>query len=825
MKEIRLSLSCDKASIIQVTDNNGDVVLTKPMISINSVNIVAMDGRDSGKYTAEISCETEASLDVTYSSQLDFKYGFAITKPQYFNENKTPVYIDNKYYLSVELPDKYDDTIILTSADILNTNGEVVTNTTLQLKKEDNIFYVSEAIKIPNDVFKIQVRGYVLISKENIEMLSSTYIKPKMLPATTTAITTTTDITSTTDITTASITSTTASITTDISTTVPETTPPIVELKIIPQSESNNLKIICQVEGYPKPKITWLDQSEIELNGTEISNSTTSRYESVIEIEDNKSNNFTCTASNSVGKDAKFVNSPKILNITEDFISESEVNLVCIVQKSVPESKINWYLVEDYSIQFIKSKENEPDVIEVGEEESGVYICRASNDIGVDIFVKNFIFPYAPFFEDIVYSNKIACELDKLISLDCIAYAMPLPTVHWYFNETELIENSEFHFDDDSHNTLSFVGHLANIGNYTCKSSNYLGSASRSFQLYVPVKIVPPVESVIYVKPTEQRISLHCNATGVPKPEIKWIYYEGKASKIKAALRNTSSEITLSMMARDMKEGLYVCEANNFASSDNFTYTVGFQGPPWIVKHKFAIFLAVSGDRFLRLPCNAYGEPNVETFWFDGNGFGIVLGEYYFKQGHDLIITDISPRSVGTYICTAVNSFGNASLVCTVIVLDTMLSGGMPLDERIIGSEIIYILKNQTTEIDCKLPLSLTDYVRWFKNYIPIQQNEQFNHKLKLKGQSSDDGIYICRVSNHNGSMNYKIDVRIGNKPKFTSNTETEIEFDDVRDTYLDCDAKGIPTPKIVWYMNNTQQDINFQVVYGEGNYTCVLVN
>ncbi|VVD04962.1 unnamed protein product, partial [Leptidea sinapis] len=427
-----------------------------------------------------------------------------------------------------------------------------------------------------------------------------------------------------------------------------QTTPPIVELKIIPQSESNNLKIICQVEGYPKPKITWLDQSEIELNGTEISNSTTSRYESVIEIEDNKSNNFTCTASNSVGKDAKFVNSPKILNITEDFISESEVNLVCIVQKSVPESKINWYLVEDYSIEFIKSKENEPDVIEVGEEESD-----------------------APFFEDIVYSNKIACELDKLISLDCIAYAMPLPTVHWYFNETELIENSEFHFDDDSHNTLSFVGHLANIGNYTCKSSNYLGSASRSFQLYVPVKIVPPVESVIYVKPTEQRISLHCNATGVPKPEIKWIYYEGKASKIKAALRNTSSEITLSMMARDMKEGLYVCEANNFASSDNFTYTVGFQGPPWIVKHKFAIFLAVSGDRFLRLPCNAYGEPNVETFWFDGNGFGIVL--------------------------------------------DTMLSGGMPLDERIIGSEIIYILKNQTTEIDCKLPLSLTDYVRWFK--------------------------------------------------------------------------------------------------------------
>ncbi|VVD04965.1 unnamed protein product, partial [Leptidea sinapis] len=29
----------------------------------------------------------------------------------------------------------------------------------------------------------------------------------------------------------------------------------------------------------------------------------------------------------------------------------------------------------------------------------------------------------------------------------------------------------------------------------------------------------------------------------------------------------------------------------------------------------------------------------------------------------------------------------------------------------------------------------------------------------------------------------------------------------------------------IVWYMNNTQQDINFQVVYGEGNYTCVVSN
>lgn len=79
------------------------------------------------------------------------------------------------------------------------------------------------------------------------------------------------------------------------------------------------------------------------------------------------------------------------------------------------------------------------------------------------------------------------------------------------------------------------------------------------------------------------------------------------------------------------------------------------------------------------------------------------------------------------------------------------------------------------------------------------------NQKLVGKGElifrnitKSDEGTYICRISDFEKSSSTHVDVSVGRKPIFISEEEEVIDFLENDSVPLICEATGDPEPEVI---------------------------
>ncbi|VDO96213.1 unnamed protein product [Heligmosomoides polygyrus] len=163
------------------------------------------------------------------------------------------------------------------------------------------------------------------------------------------------------------------------------------------------------------------------------------------------------------------------------------------------------------------------EIVNAQREHAGVWVCTAENDAGareLEIMVDVWYPPTA-----YVSSEAPTKALGDSVTLSCDVTGNPSPSISWSRNGQNLINTV-----DGVHITLKGnrldIPHMDSIhaGNYTCTAKNDVGSAEST--IYVDV-LVPPIISYNSADmsprlPTGQTLTMTCDASGKPEPEIKW---------------------------------------------------------------------------------------------------------------------------------------------------------------------------------------------------------------------------------------------------------------------------------------------------------------
>ncbi|XP_047508508.1 hemicentin-1-like [Pieris napi] len=793
VQSLTLSLVGKDAHIV-VKDSKGNEVKVELIMDSKETYIVKMSPAVPGDFTAVIESTGESTLDIKASTDVSFQYGFLVISPTTVEDCKKAVprpVAGEKTHLNIELSYNGND-VELQSAEILDLKGNLLEKKPLRIIKKGDNFYVTDEFISPSDMFRIAVNGIVTSTKENIRRDAITAVEPWDKK-------------------------TSAGAGSE-----KEVKPIIKELKITNDDKNSKIQITCNVEGFPEPDILLSDAAGVFYIGNKISIDVSS-FVSIFETTNDRENIFNCKATNSMGLDEKSIDfktlleAPKIDTSVNEYFEErgKSLDIFCRVIKGKPKPSIKWFYKHPSSNKFTKlpttGKTLHIDKLGIGN--TGTYKCKANNPKGFDSADIQVYVLYPPYIS--TASEKVSVIVGEPVTIDCDVSGLPSPKVRWLYEGREITSGGRYNIYRNL--TLSFIATDSDTGAYKCEASNSLGNAKREVHVdvnvFIPASIKSPLTRV-YELDVGSSVSLDCVAEGTPKPTVEWLYkpFLGCCEKIISATFDNNTYAMDHMLVK--QAGYYICTAQNSNDDVKLYYEVYVEAPPSIVNNLISRkFTAVVGDLSLKIPCNATGHPKPDILWMK-DGLPLALGTNYFVDNGTLIMRDIDIAFAGSLICIATNKYGSASETFEVDVLTS--------PELEVTTNELCINKDKISDIECKLPHSKLDLVRWYKDKSLLPDTT-----LSLFGRLTDSDVYTCRVSNFLDSKNYQIKIFVCSAPEFATNELTTIDYVEDNDVFLSCEAIGYPTPQVVWYHNDRKLRKTDQYIYTKdlGTFTCEVRN
>ncbi|XP_052789829.1 hemicentin-1-like isoform X1 [Mya arenaria] len=571
----------------------------------------------------------------------------------------------------------------------------------------------------------------------------------------------------------------------------------------------------CSYHGNPDPDITWYrhdlsdlgDVTSMRLNNSSkyavYPNGTLQVYKATYEDEAF----YTCTAGNVFGE----LSDSAKLNIT----GKAEAPLFIQVPQNVTVTKGDGASLycdcggkPDPLITWRKGQKEVPSdngtltIQSTQSTDTDWYTCVCANGEGsvnqsafVDVQTH-------PSFPSLPPASQIVLKGEEL-TLDCVAEGNPTPTITW---DTPSRGQSLTMADSTASVTLTSSGSLrvkvmtlADTGEYTCTASNHVGTALVSTLVRVeapPVMTVRPVSQGVVVN---QSVYLHCNASGVPSPVIKWSI-DGRGDILSTI--HTQVFMNHSLVVRDVAvsdSGVYRCTASNPHGQAQAVATVTVTVPP-----SFSVVpsnATVEVGESVALQCRADGEP-VPDQWWTRDGRQLVLDDNMImsvdKTG--LVILAIQPGQFGQYSCQASNLGGTASVSAWVTEFDVPVFISPP--------------QNMTVNQSASVTLTCTGSAReppstdWFKGQLgQAIQSQDAGGRVTVTGEGnlviqgvlkSDEDWYTCVLRNSAGSVNQSAFIHVQVPPKITSTNTPQLTTVQSAVT-LTCQSSGDPVPTYEW--------------------------
>lgn len=160
--------------------------------------------------------------------------------------------------------------------------------------------------------------------------------------------------------------------------------------------------------------------------------------------------------------------------------------------------------------------------------------------------------------------NTVALR-GKKIELYCIYGGTPLPQVIWSKDGKALNWDDRVKQNNFGKSIIIQNVTFDDVGTYTCEASNGIGSAqSHSIQLEVQSKPYFTVEPKVQNAAEGESVEFECEASGVPEPEIKWIFNGEPIEQTPSNARRSNEKNKI--IIRDVKAndtGNYGCNATN----------------------------------------------------------------------------------------------------------------------------------------------------------------------------------------------------------------------------------------------------------------------
>ncbi|CAH1634799.1 unnamed protein product [Spodoptera littoralis] len=505
-------------------------------------------------------------------------------------------------------------------------------------------------------------------------------------------------------------------------------------------------KLVCKIDAYPSATINWYKDAKPLSSSSRIEISKDKTVVTLKDMQPGMEGKFMCEARNDIERKV-FYSHVEIFGIEKPVIDKSvdEIRITekkngelsCRILKGIPKPTITWSFRGPGKKKNLKQTGETIKLKNVQRDQSGLYICTATNVLGTDNHETEVIVEYPPRIKSDVKEMKIVD--DDEAKLTCDVVGVPAPTVYWTFNSINVTSTSRTRITTDY--SLLIKTTLADTGDYGCHAENELGKDERKvfLQVYVPVTIEKPKSNLVETMVGSGTL-LNCRADGHPKPDIKWTFHE-TPDALGIDVTSSKHPSLLLQKLQLKQQGFYMCFAENAISgSANITYEVKVY--------------AINGDMLLRIQCKATGSPTPIITW-QKDGLNLAMGSEWYGMEDDgtLLIKNIDRTAEGTYMCLAENVVGKDSDYYEVIVKDLL---------TVAPSKTLYVREGESIEIKCEIPHRITDQLRWFKSATWTHDGVAMDitdMSYVLGMELGATGIYECEVSNKFGSIRRSFNV------------------------------------------------------------------
>ncbi|KAM3839456.1 neurofascin isoform 1-T1 [Vipera latastei] len=501
------------------------------------------------------------------------------------------------------------------------------------------------------------------------------------------------------------------------------------------------------------------------------------------------------------------------------------------------------------------------------EDYEGEYQCFARNDYGTAISNKIFLHvSKSPLWPKENLDIQEVHEGASLILACNPPPGLPPPAIFWMSSSMEPIhqdkrvsqgQNGDLYFsnvvqqdaltDYSCNARFAFTHTIQQKNPYTLKILTKYPHSEASFQnhtdMYSARGISERQPSFMYPIGTSssqtvlrgEDLLLECIASGVPTPGIMWHKKGGDLPSGRIKLENFNKALHIANVSEE-DSGEYFCLASNKVGISRHSILVKVKASPYWLDEPENLILAPGEDG--RLLCRANGNPKPSVQW-------LVNGELLESSapnpsrevtGDTVMFRDIQSGSSGVYQCNASNEHGYLLANAFVSVLDVV--------PRILAprNQLIKVIQNNRTLLDCPFFGSPIPTLRWFKNGQGStlhggNYKAHENGTLEIiRARKEDQGTYTCVATNLLGKAQNQVRLEIKDPTRITEGPKDAIPKKGST-IHLMCLTRHDPTLRLtvtwlkddipLYFGNRMKKEEDGLTIHGvsekdQGYYTCV---
>ncbi|XP_059398777.1 neural cell adhesion molecule 1-like isoform X2 [Carassius carassius] len=360
----------------------------------------------------------------------------------------------------------------------------------------------------------------------------------------------------------------------------------------------------------------------------------------------------------------------------QEFNEGDNADIICDVIGSPPPTIIWMYkknkIQPETDVRFKVLNNNHLQIRGIKKTDEGAYTCegRIMARGEVDLRVIKVIVNVLPTIRKRYTVLNATADINQAMTLACYADGYPEPSVTWARGNIVLESDGKYSLTEDgSELTIKGVTKL-DEGDYQCIARNKAGEKSEEVSLNVFVQPKITFLENQTASELEEQITLTCEATGDPTPNIIWsfgrrVFTENEQSLDgNVIVRSDARVSSLTLKYVQFTDaGQYLCTARNSIGQDiqsmylEVRYAPKIQGPA-------AVFTWDGNPA--NITCEALAHPAASVLWFrDGlmlpsaNTTNVKI--YHTPSASFLEVTPESQNDFGSYNCTATNVIGTES--------------------------------------------------------------------------------------------------------------------------------------------------------------------
>ncbi|XP_078111881.1 basement membrane-specific heparan sulfate proteoglycan core protein isoform X2 [Sander vitreus] len=507
------------------------------------------------------------------------------------------------------------------------------------------------------------------------------------------------------------------------------------------------INLECQASGEPRPSVSWhrLDSNR----KTMLSSPVPMESNAVMQIlvaRPEDSGTYVCTARNNEGttetkvevivEGGSQVPTVPRASVPEPLmiVVEGQTATLRCEAHGVPSPTITWTKLRSPLPWRHKMVNNSLVLPTVGRQDSGEYICTATNNMGtteVTIMLDVETPPYATSVPD-----DVAVRVGEVIRLQCLAHGTPPLTYTWTKLDGNLPPRAQVSGGDLQINLAT----AEDAGSYKCVASNKVAKSEVIAKVTVRSPLAVRVSPQVEVKAQGSAVEFTCSAAGGIETKIEWLK-EGGALPPNHHIKDGVLRIE---NLEQSNEGVYICRASSVYGQAQDTARLTIQALPKVMINVRTSVQTVMIGNSVEFECQAVGDPEPTVKWSKVGGS---LPAHIMVKGGMLRIDQVTEADAGQYRCTATNDVGSVQSQVVLHVQSLPQIAALPETKEV------------TVGSDAVLPCVATGYpvpeIKWSKveGELPPKCFQEVNALTVPRVTHEDSGTYVCTASNKQGKV------------------------------------------------------------------------